>query len=596
MPRSIARTVGALILLLVPSLVLGQAARTMSRTVEVKDRAFQLVVTESLGDPRSGEEVEFAVKLAERVEGGFAGGEIPVENARARAQILRVDGKPVSQSLDAHPEGQPGIYGVHYTFDDSGDYELSFSALTQDGVELHAEFPVPVAAAPINYRVFVLDASLLFVVLGFLGLSYAASRKKFQDSSLALKSLSARAVVATLLLAGGILTVHYFIPMFQVRAESETSGAVAVNESGQMVVSKESQILFGIRTQVVQPTKIVSGVTANGIVRARPQFKAEVVPPVSGRTRWGGRNVTIGDAVRAGEVLAVVEQVLSAPEVASLEATRTDLATKGKQLQSEATQAKQRLDLARTELERAKSLYDAGAASLKRVQEGELAVKAAEEQYAAAQAQAQITGAGEERVNPVRTFPLEAPISGIITQVNFTAGQQVEAGKSLFTIMDLSRVWIEARIYEKDLAAVASTRRATFRITAYHNEIFPIANDANGKLLTVSLVVDPQTRTVPVIYEVANPGGRLRDGMFADITIDTSGDREVLAVPQDAIVDDQGRKYVFVFLGGEHFEKRLVTLGAQGQEGAEVVSGLKPGERVAIAGIYQLQSTATGSS
>lgn len=84
--------------------------------------------------------------------------------------------------------------------------------------------------------------------------------------------------------------------------------------------------------------------------------------------------------------------------------------------------------------------------------------------------------------------------------------------------------------------------------------------------------------------------------MFAEITIDTSGDREVLAVPQVAIVEEQGRKYVYVFLAGEHFEKRLVTLGAQGQEEAEVLLGLKPGERVAIAGIYQLQSIASGSS
>ena len=196
----------------------------------------------------------------------------------------------------------------------------------------------------------------------------------------------------------------------------------------------------------------------------------------------------------------------------------------------------------------------------------------------------------------MRTFPLEAPISGVITEVNFTAGQQVEAGKSLFTIMDLSRVWIEARVYEKDLAAVTSTRLATFEVPAFRGEIFSIGNDAKGKLLTVSPVVDPQTRTVSVIYDVANPGVRLRDGMFAEITIDTSGDREVLAVPQGAIVEEQGRKYVYVFLGGEHFEKRLVTLGAQGQEGAEILSGLKPGERVAIAGIYQLQSSAIGSS
>src|SRR3990172_9212707 len=100
--RFVARTVGVSILFLLPSLSLGQApgetgkARTMSKTVQTENRVFQLTVTEAPGDPRDGEEVEFALKLTERVEGGFAGGDIPVENAQLRAQILVADGDPVA--------------------------------------------------------------------------------------------------------------------------------------------------------------------------------------------------------------------------------------------------------------------------------------------------------------------------------------------------------------------------------------------------------------------------------------------------------------------------------------------------------------------
>lgn len=606
MLRSISRPIAAFVLALLPALALAHGdedhgqkkkagnakARVMNKTVEANGRTFKLIVTETPNDPRNGEEVQFETKIVELIEGGFSGGEIPVENARVTAQILRTDGKPLSRPIAAHTEKEPGAYGVHHTFNDDGDYKLSFAAVTEDGPEVRADFPVPVSAAPVNYRVFVLDGLLLLIALGFLGISYAGERKRFRGSRLVLKPLAPRAVVAIMLLAGSILTVHYFIPITQVRAESENAGVILATDTSEIVIPKESQILFGIRTGEVQPGKIISGVTANGTVRVRPQFRAEVVPPVSGRTHFGSRRVTVGDVVRAGETIAVVEQVLSAPEVASLEATRTDLATKGKQLQSEATQAKQRLDLAKIELERSRSLYEVGAAPLKRVQDAELAVKLAAEQYAAAQKQAEITEVGELRVNPVRTFPLQAPIAGTITQVNFTPGQQVEAGKSLFTIMDLGRLWIEARIYEKDLAGVTNAKRATFKVTAFPNEVFPIENDHKGKLLTVNPVVDPQTRTTSVIYEVINPSGRLNDGMFAEITIDTTGDREVLAVPKEAVVDDRGKKIVYVFAGGERFEKRPVTLGAQGQTMFEILSGLKPGERVAIAGIYQLRSTA----
>jgi RND family efflux transporter MFP subunit len=519
---------------------------------------------------------------------------IPVENARVTGQFLHIDGKPVSPPIEAHTEKEPGVYGVHYTFDDDGDYKLVFAAVTEDGVQVRADFPIPVSAAPINYRVFILDGLFLLLGLGFLRFSHVGAQKRFRNSRAALQRLAPQAAVTATLVAASILTIHYFMPTTQARAETEGLGITGATDTSEVIIPKESQILFGIRTMEVQPAKIISGVTANGLVRVRPQFKAEVVPPVSGRTRWRSRRVTVGDFVRAGETIAVVEQILSAPEVASLEATRTDLKTKGKQLQSEAIQAKQRLDLAKIELERSRRLYEVGAAPLKRMQDAELAVKLAEEQYAAAQKQAEITEVGEQRVNPVRTFPLQAPISGIITQVNFTPGQQVEAGASLFTIMDLSRVWIEAKIYEKDLAVVTNAKRATFKVAAFPNEVFTIENNDKGKLLTVSPVVDPQTRTLSVIYEVTNPGGQLRDGMFAEITIDTTGDREVLAVPKEAVVDDQGKKIVYVFVGGERFEKRTVTLGAQGQTMIEMTSGLKPGERVVTRGIYQLRSVASG--
>ena len=88
-----------------------------------------------------------------------------------------------------------------------------------------------------------------------------------------------------------------------------------------------------------------------------------------------------------------------------------------------------------------------------------------------------------------------------------------------------------------------------------------------------------------------NPLGRLKDGMFVDVTIDTSGDRKVLAVPKRAVLNEQGKTFVFVFMGGETFEKREVALGAEGSDFYEVKAKLKEGERVVVDGIYQLRTT-----
>ncbi len=94
-----------------------------------------------------------------------------------------------------------------------------------------------------------------------------------------------------------------------------------------------------------------------------------------------------------------------------------------------------------------------------------------------------------------------------------------------------------------------------------------------------------------MIYEIKNPLGRLKEGNFVEITIDTSGDRKVLAVPKASVVSENGETFVFVFKGGETFEKRAVALGAEGQDFYEIKSGLTDGERVVTEGVYQLRST-----
>ena len=127
-------------------------------------------------------------------------------------------------------------------------------------------------------------------------------------------------------------------------------------------------------------------------------------------------------------------------------------------------------------------------------------------------------------------------------------------------------------------------------------EVYTIGTaDGDGRLVSIGQTVDPQTRTVSVIYEVKNPLNRLRDGMFVEMTIDTSGDREALAVPKKAVITEQGQTFVFVFDGGETFEKRPVALGAEGADFYEVKTGLKADERVVVEGIYQLRSTQPGN-
>ncbi|MFY9221563.1 MAG: efflux RND transporter periplasmic adaptor subunit [Blastocatellia bacterium] len=438
-----------------------------------------------------------------------------------------------------------------------------------------------------QYAPYVLDSVLIIAVFILLGLRYKTATRTVSQTQ-ALKQTIPYGVVSIILLAISISAIHYVIPVKNSVVASIPT--VSANKDPNLItVGKESQLLFGIRTQAVTKEQLISGLTVTAIVRTQSQNRAEVVSPISGRGKAIGK-FTIGSYVKQGETLATVEQILSVTDVASLEATRVDLQGKTAEIQAQAIQALTRRNAAQIELERARKLYEAEAVPLKRVQEAELQLKLAEEELNATKLRANITEIGEKRVNPIKNFSLQAPISGVIVQNNFVSGSQIEAGKSLFTILNLDRVWIEAQVFEKDLAPITSAKRASFKVIAFPDKSFQIGEGTSNKLLTIGAVVDPERRTLPIIYEVANPENILRDGMSAQITIDTSQGREVISIPKSALVDDQGQKWVYVYVGGENFLKRVVTVGSEGETNIEIVSGLEIGERIVVDGLYQIRS------
>lgn len=577
------------------------SVRTAERNLQTPQGQFRARLRQSPADPRDGEETRFEVTITERVEGGFGDGDQPVAVAKVSARITRADGKTVvAQNLDAHAEGQPGVYGAHYAFAERGDYKVIFVARTADDRQIDVDFPVAVVAAPAN-RVFWGALSLLvslaaLVVAG----SYLMIKRRGIPAGVAARRIAPLAAGALAFFAIGTAALAYFQPTSERRAAvaMPAGGAGSDNPAGGLgailTIPKESQILFGIRTQIVGEQKIISGLKVTGAVIAPPNAKAKIVPAVAGRVTLDPR-LTIGSPVARGQRIGSADQVLSAPEIAGLESQRAALRSQELQQLAAAQQARTRLNAARVELDRARNLTEIGAASKKRLQEAETTYKLAAQEVVAAEEQAKVANAAVTLVAPSRAYPLLAPVAGVISKLNATTGQQAEAGAELAEITDLSRVWIQASVFEKDLAAVRSAQRASFTVTGYPDHVFQIGGAGANRLVSIGAAVDPQTRAVPVFYEVANPGGRFREGMFAEITIDTSGAQSALAAPKQAVITEQGRSFVFVFMGGESFEKRAVALGAEGQEFYEVKSGLQAGERIVVEGIYQLRSSQPGN-
>lgn len=190
-----------------------------------------------------------------------------------------------------------------------------------------------------------------------------------------------------------------------------------------------------------------------------------------------------------------------------------------------------------------------------------------------------------EKSGVIRTvFEVRAPIAGDIIESLVTAGDFVEFGVNLFRIADLSTVWANIHIFEKDLARVGPGSEAVIRISAYP------ARELKGRLFQIGNIVDEKTRTVEGRIELANPDGRLKPGMFLEAELLSAVDSTALFVPGGAVLDLQGKKIVFVRTAPNTFAPREVEIGRALDGYIEIVKGLKDGESVVAGGSFFLKS------
>jgi RND family efflux transporter MFP subunit len=250
---------------------------------------------------------------------------------------------------------------------------------------------------------------------------------------------------------------------------------------------------------------------------------------------------------------------------------------------------------ARTELERAQRLVTAQAAAPKTVDEASTRLKIAEARLAGARGRLGQFEAGARGGGGGRVFQVRAPADGTLVAIDAASGQGVEEGQKLFTVIDLDRVWLVASVFEADLPRVEGARAAWFTIDGYEQPF--VVDPSNGKLVTVGRVIDPKTRTTPVIFELDNKAGKLRIGNFTKAVIATGAPRKALAIPDISIVEDGGKSVAFVMIEGESFERRPLRLGIRSNGWTEVLDGVKVGERVVTKGAYEVKlASASGAA
>jgi hypothetical protein len=178
---------------------------------------------------------------------------------------------------------------------------------------------------------------------------------------------------------------------------------------------------------------------------------------------------------------------------------------------------------------------------------------------------------------------VRAPLSGFVIEKQALKGLHIMPGQSLYKVSDLSVVWVEADVYESELAAVRTGASATVTLGAYPGEQF------TGRVIYIYPYVDEKTRTNKVRFAFVNRNGRLKPGMFANVELKLRGGMELI-VPANAVLDSGTEQIVFVAKGDGVFEPRKVKTGRRLGATTQILEGVKEGEQVATGAAFFLDS------
>ncbi len=217
---------------------------------------------------------------------------------------------------------------------------------------------------------------------------------------------------------------------------------------------------------------------------------------------------------------------------------------------------------------------------------------AAQTLYDAARQKLELLGLGRAQVEelarlqrPPATVTFRSPLTAHLTEKRVYEGDAVQAGQLVLRLADRTRMWVDARVFEQDLALVAVGRPAVATLPVLPGERLA------GTLSFIHPHLDPTTRTALVRMELPNPGMRLRQDMYATLEIEAELAPRALLAPRQAVIDTGSEQVVFLAHPGGRFEPRRVTLGASGDDGqVEILAGLAAGDTVVTTGQFLLDA------
>ncbi|HZS07717.1 MAG TPA: efflux RND transporter periplasmic adaptor subunit [Blastocatellia bacterium] len=339
-----------------------------------------------------------------------------------------------------------------------------------------------------------------------------------------------------------------------------------------LTLSPEMVGRIHLKFEEARHQEVANQLRTTGTVQPNAYKETRVTPLVGGRVT--AVKVQLGDRVTRGQPLAVIfSQELAEAQMKYL----TIIAD---------------LKYHTAQFERAQKLAGLGAISRQEFEEAEAHFNEHHAEHAAARQRLLLLGLTQSQIDAIRDashvrseVTVPAPSSGVITARSVNTGQVVTMSDALFSVTDLSSVWVIGNVYEKDFSIMRVGARVTVTAPAYPGRTFA------GTISYIDPRVDPQSRTAQARIEVPNPGQMLRLGMFVDVSLGAPGrGGQAVVIPRSALQAVGNDQVVFVPLGPGQFQMRKVQTAEDAGEFVRVVGGVSAGEKVVTEGSFFLRA------
>ena len=341
-------------------------------------------------------------------------------------------------------------------------------------------------------------------------------------------------------------------------------------------LTAEQRKRFGIVVSTAMAGNLRNEVSLPGEIVFNNDRVVHLVPRVAGIARSVRKSV--GDVVEIGELLAVIESRELADAKSEYLAATARAALAEKNFIRETTLREKQVSSEQDFLESEQALAEA-----------RIALRSAEQKlHALGLPASDVERLDTEHNEAITRYEIRSPSVGVVTEKHISLGESLEADADIFTIVDLSSVWVNLTVYAKDLAAVQKGQSVNVQVD--HNMA-----QARGVISMVTPFVDESTRTATALVVLDNSDGRWVPGTFVTGFISLSEENLTVVVPRNAVQNIEGRDVVFVEHEGA-FEPTPVTIGRADRNSVEIVAGLEPGTGYVTQGAFQLKATVITST